>query len=523
MNAEAIISKIQSAVQRAYNSHNRGQHSCYRNRLGIDELTIANAMLTPLYITTVARELYQRFNYYTDPNTAMSTATVAFKQHIPNNCMSVSYSGDNPVNITATLNSLIEGTIFSTRNKGTGVGEYVKIINYRTKEQLENDMKIVEEQGAFARADKAIEIFLTATPYTTVRLFENRKEYGTVRLLLVHSLSSEVIHRIRTLLYTDQCADFATNDPTLKELTKFLLEHADELLRTVPYSKDVLEPIIRTFLMDKINEMVARIEAARKEELKQVLKKLPEASLSQKREECERAGRRYKEAVAAMTDYERSYIEKCNAYENAKHKESEMQKNLEAFFNALGNKLQYVGISGDYINIIADTTLQYFDKKKLEPYKNNPRSVLREAPQYVQHLIEEVFETRTAIIHITAGFRMHMLTGSLEVIRAGAVSNNLYTENNRTGLPNPHHEHYNCFGENYEICRRLVSDGKLDEALMTIYAATGGLNISDTAVFNSFVTDITNHLCEQVAYIEKNGKLMTINEYKEAYEKEQEE
>lgn len=523
MSNSQAISKIGNIIQRAYNSHPRGQNTCYRNRLGLDALTAANTILKPLYITTTIRMLEQSFEGIVN-NAPLADVAVTLRNNVPSYAIKIKYSGEDAVNINSEINGLIHGTAFPSRAEGTGTGECIRIINYRTKAQLEKDVQTITESGEFTRAEKATEIYLTAAPYTVVRLFEKPREHGIIRLLLTYSLTSDVVNRLKGLVYADQCASFAKNT-ALKPICDYLVAHTQEFLNenNVIYSQTFVETLLKSCFKDRLEALEKAAENARREAIKKAVEKIPQASIRQKEEACENAEHRYKDALRSLKDYEETFIAARNAYEAALHEEDKVQQSVATFFNALGAKLRYIDMIRDELYVIADTTLQFFDKKKLEPYKGNPRSALREASPYVQHLLEEVFETRTAIIHITAGFRMSLVTGRLEVIRRGTVGNALYTEANRTGLPNPHHEHYNCFGENQEICRKLVKDGKLDEALMTAYAATGGLNISDTAVFNKFVRDIEVHECGAVSYIEKNGVLMTIGEYQKAYEKEQEE
>lgn len=88
------------------------------------------------------------------------------------------------------------------------------------------------------------------------------------------------------------------------------------------------------------------------------------------------------------------------------------------------------------------------------------------------------------------------------------------------GIPNPHHKYYNCWGDNQSNIVRALVDKDYITAITTAFAATSGLNISDTAVMEKFVNDELPYRYSDTPCLKNTatGELITINTYKRRFE-----
>lgn len=496
---------------------------CYRNRVGIDASNLDNALIQPMLFFAILRAFKTNLTEWVMPNHNINSTARAIKYTFPTNHITLKYSGDTPININAVIQVLSNSIAFATN--AVGLGECVHIINYRTKEALTNDAEVVEKSEHFVRAEKATEILLTTAPHTVVRVYEHRSNEGIVRIILTYGISRNLIDRLKVIVFTDQLAQLTTDESEeYRALAEIVAHNSEYIITNLPnlLTERFIQYFIETYFADKLNELDKLIQDATLRRITEQLDNITTQTLAEKLSVVKAYRSELYQKRQAYEDIEQKYTAAMNAWEAAKYEEDTTTANIKKFFTALGIKLKDLAVTDDNIYVIADTILTYFDGRKLKAYKNNPRSPLCTAPAWERDLIEKVFEQRTAKIHITAGFKMNLKSGRLNAVHKHEAISTNYEPNMRTGIPNPHHEHYNCFGDNSRICSELVIQGKLDEALMTIYAALGGLNIADTAVFNAFINDLNCEEYYNLAFIEIDGNMVTPAQYRRLYEKEQE-
>lgn len=101
----------------------------------------------------------------------------------------------------------------------------------------------------------------------------------------------------------------------------------------------------------------------------------------------------------------------------------------------------------------------------------------------------------------------------------------------KTGIPNPHHSNYNCWGNHESPIAKSYTSGQYTASLSQIIAAVGGINMADGAVIERFLHTLHELSHKSHEYWSNNkcvinkttGKTMTVHEYaceKEAQEKE---
>lgn len=491
--------------------------STYRNRMGIDNHTLASIITKPAVLALFITQLYKYPERFIDTHTSVPSLVYDLRRMLPYTKGDLMYSGDTVVNINNVITRVTDALAFPNTVTGSPIGSRVVIINYKSKERLETDATIIEGHSAFKKADKETTVFLTATPYETVRLYEIYSDDGIVMVLLAHALTNDTVQRIGQLLFAEQCNAIA-KIPEIKPITDAIFKEKLNIKFLNDYSENIVDFLENNFLKEIIEKQLKEQEEKRTKALLEAVAKIPDMRIKRARNAVEEATNNYKQSVERMRAYEEKYTAALSELALAQTTESTVNETLKTFLKALGNKLRYINIAGDSLQIIADTELMFFDAAKLKIYEQNPRSDLNTAQGWVQALVEDVFKTKKAKLHMTAGFTINMISGTLNVIHAGSVNNDLFTEAERTGIPNPHHEFYNCFGDNRTICMGLVQEGKLDEALMTMYAALGAINIPDAAVFSKFLRALSCDY-QNLAYIEKDGEMLTPVQYRTLYEK----
>lgn len=160
--------------------------------------------------------------------------------------------------------------------------------------------------------------------------------------------------------------------------------------------------------------------------------------------------------------------------------------------------------------------LLYWDDKEYMMLKDSKRTnCYNDAPKYIQELLDDIFIHKTVTLIFEQAFALSLNalgTGdSRDMIRA-------YQTNDKTlGIPNPHLNAFNCWGNNLSIICNLLQEQKFIEAYTTIGSVIAALNIMDITVFSSFVQQLKNwyngELSVPCLKVKATGKRTTISKY----------
>ena len=84
------------------------------------------------------------------------------------------------------------------------------------------------------------------------------------------------------------------------------------------------------------------------------------------------------------------------------------------------------------------------------------------------------------------------------------------------GVPNPHHEHYDCWGDNKSKIKSAFLSCNYVNAYMQIVSAVGGVNITENVTMNHFFNDLKGNYYDQVPCIRlETGEVVTLSRAKE--------
>ena len=131
----------------------------------------------------------------------------------------------------------------------------------------------------------------------------------------------------------------------------------------------------------------------------------------------------------------------------------------------------------------------------------------------IKSLLDDIFVTRMIKLHFVSGVQLNMETGDIRYLDPYSTPDTVVD-----GLSNPHHKHYDCFGDNVSKLRQAVRNKDYVSAILQAESAIAGINIADAAVFRRFVEDDLAHYttipCLEVA---ATGERITIDEYIRRY------
>jgi hypothetical protein len=255
-------------------------------------------------------------------------------------------------------------------------------------------------------------------------------------------------------------------------------------------------------------------------EFNNALKSIVNNIVNAKKSTFEAEINRYQEDIRNYYDYIRTATEKLNDVKgryllqltlNEDQKLTDLQKFIENCKENVG----FLKANDNAITIVYKTPLIYFDETLLKPYYDSHReNVINTAAPWKQQLLKDIFFEKKYTLLIESSIVMNLQTARFQYAPVG----NYIQLSETVGIPNPHHKYYNCWGDNEPTIFRALQDADYVTAFTTAFAAMAGINLSDTAVVNKFVTQEIDDYCT-VPCLKNNdtGEIITFTEYERRY------
>lgn len=185
---------------------------------------------------------------------------------------------------------------------------------------------------------------------------------------------------------------------------------------------------------------------------------------------------------------------------------------LISFLKTAEDKITYARIVNNELVLEYTTPLKFWEKDKFLMYKNSTVSnSYTNAPDWVKELLTDILEKETIELLITEAFALDMRYGDLHYRRSDTI------DSCPTGIPNPHHHYYNCWGDNTaNIIECVRTNNDYTTALATVFAAVAGINLTDSVVFTRFVGDELNtpeYTERKCLRVKETNEVITIKEY----------
>lgn len=195
---------------------------------------------------------------------------------------------------------------------------------------------------------------------------------------------------------------------------------------------------------------------------------------------------------------------------------SAAEEQLKTFLMSSRNHFRFIEYNArrKQLSFVYETALIYFDQNAYDIYAHSTRpNMVTNATPALRSLLDDIFVTHMIKMHFVSGVKLNMETGDICYLDPYTTPDTVID-----GLSNPHHRHYNCFGDNVSQLRQAVRNKDYVSAILQAESAIAGINIADATVFRKFVEDdltySTTIPCLEVA---ATGERITIEEYIRRY------
>lgn len=348
-----------------------------------------------------------------------------------------------------------------------------------------------------------VRTMLTSTPNHRIHIYKCNKEGYYCYVILNNIDSPNVLFKVAAAIMLDM--DYFNNEEVTKKFAEAWMTGQPDAIIAV------------------LTDYFAGYDANKKERAFNKALTALTSNLS------ERKLRTYKNEIKSAEDHIQmmySEIETATRKLNQKKgeyllcltlKEDERIKDLTTFLRSCDKNITALTIENNTLIVVYHTTLMYYDASLLDYYFNSSRgNIVTEAAEWKQQLLKDVFTEQKYKLHIESTIAINLAENTFKY-----VPMDYYVEiENRVGIPNPHHKYFNCWGDNESRIRRAILNVDYITALTTAFAAMSGLNLSDTAVVNKFLSeelyyaDYANTPCLENT---ETGELITIMEYERRF------
>ena len=192
------------------------------------------------------------------------------------------------------------------------------------------------------------------------------------------------------------------------------------------------------------------------------------------------------------------------------------EEQLKTFLMSSRNHFRYIEYNArrKQLNFVYETALIYFDQNAYDIYARSTRpNMVTNAAPALRALLDDIFVTHMIKMHFVSGVQLNMETGDIRYLDPYSTPDTVVD-----GLSNPHHKHFNCFGDNVSQLRQAVRNKDYVSAILQAESAIAGINIADATVFRRFVEeDLTYNSAIPCLEVAATGERMTIEEYIRRY------
>ena len=195
---------------------------------------------------------------------------------------------------------------------------------------------------------------------------------------------------------------------------------------------------------------------------------------------------------------------------------SAAEEQLKTFLMSSRNHFRYIEYNArrKQLNFVYETALIYFDQDAYDIYAHSTRpNMVTNAAPALRSLLDDIFVTHMIKMHFVSGVKLDMETGNIQYLDPYSTPDTVVD-----GLANPHHKHFNCFGDNAPQLRQAIRNKDYVSAILQAESAIAGINIADATVFRRFIEDdLTYNTAVPCLEVAATGERMTIEEYIRRY------
>lgn len=195
---------------------------------------------------------------------------------------------------------------------------------------------------------------------------------------------------------------------------------------------------------------------------------------------------------------------------------SAAEEQLKTFLMSSRDHFRYIAYNArrKLLNFVYETALIYFDQNAYDIYARSTRpNMVTNATPAIKSLLDDIFVTHMIKMHFVSGVQLNMETGDIRYLDPNSTPDTVVD-----GLPNPHHRHFNCFGDNVSQLRQAVRNKDYVSAILQAESAIAGINIADATVFRRFIeNDLAYSTAIPCLEVAATGERITIEEYIRRY------
>lgn len=453
------------------------RYAVYRNRQGIteDDLILSLAWIGLPSLTQDGQETYVRDR---------KTATII--------------AANNPETFS---NKLYELQRYTFREDNTINIAY--IVCYSTECFDSAKAKLEQDDYKDVGATPA----LTTTPYHKIQLFERlREDNSSVDYIAVTNTLSQ------TFLWKTSA--------TILARVPWDFEHKDAFAQAF-YTGD--GDVIAKLLNDTYVTIRKALEETRRlRTITSAVQNYRDRGMARMQRDIQRTEQKINDLYSTLSSYHRELTRQKEAYYaktilNSAPSDSENDP-LITFFKSLKDALKTIRVNpnGTVLDVIYRTPLLYFDSTQLKHYFESTReNCVNSAPDWEQQLIKDIFLENKYTLYITSGAELYLADIGVSYCNPG----NYLEVRDFDGVSNPHHEFYDCWGDNATPIRKALEADDIVTALAQTFAAMASLNFSDTAVIDKFVHRTLPNVSSSVKCLQNNEtkELLSVPEYTRRY------
>lgn len=174
--------------------------------------------------------------------------------------------------------------------------------------------------------------------------------------------------------------------------------------------------------------------------------------------------------------------------------------------------IKAVRIQNQTMYVQIETDLMQWSADDYNSLRKSKTGILKDIPMAHAALIDELLYHRTVRLTFAQEIKLvNYLDPDTSV---------QYIENVGQYLGNPHHRHFNCWGDYRRLIESAIKSADYYGVLMLLVNATSGLNILDGSVFSRFVRDDMREYCDigwKVFTDATTGQRMSLKEYEQQY------
>lgn len=361
---------------------------------------------------------------------------------------------------------------------------YNNLVIFNTRgsaqEKLDNCKKTLEDKGFTEQRLPS----LSQYPSMFVRLYWSPDK--TQLIVFSSKVNQEFVDHI-TLYYTkcllESFTDITEHEENHNKFVNIFNKAWEKGILNISELLDVLVP-------DYAERLNKEIEEKRKAAIESIVKNLHKfgaIDFDREKQKIRNDINSYEQILTNMYLKLNDLIVKETGVKYLHQNESESFKDTIDLLRKQNTLFAIDNISQKTITVGVKTTLKFWDSKEYDKCK---KAYFANYKDYEKYYMDKIWKTKEIKIHMVEFVYCNLDNSSINFRQAEDMDYTYvdYADMDllTSGIPNPHHAFYNCWGDNKTPILKYLANNDLYEAVQQIISAVSTINIVDNAVFAKF-------------------------------------